>query len=125
MPTRARTLRSTPTDAEKRMWRLLYTFRTSGFHFRKQSQVGDYFPDFVCHHAHLVIEVDGGQHYTDSGLVQDSTRDAFLRSRGYEVLRFSNLDVLTNPDGIFDVIARALEGRTASPRHQITDGKSA
>jgi len=125
MPTRAQTLRSTSTDAEKRLWRLLYTFRTSGYHFRKQSQVGDYFPDFVCHHAQLIIEVDGGQHYADAGLAHDATRDAFLRSRGYDVLRFSNLDVLTNPDGVFDIIAQSLEGRTASPRHQAMDGKTA
>ncbi|CDP50244.1 DNA methylase, putative [Devosia sp. DBB001] len=125
MSTRAKALRSTPTDAEKSLWRLLYTFRTSGYHFRKQSQVGDYFPDFVCHHAHLIIEVDGGQHYADAGVVHDATRDAFLRARGYDVLRFSNLDVLTNPDGVFDIVAQSLEGRPVSSRHQIMDGKTA
>jgi len=125
MSTQAKALRSTPTDAEKRLWRLLYTFRTSGYHFRKQRQVGDYFPDFVCHHAHLVIEVDGGQHYADAGLAHDAMRDAFLRSRGYDVLRFSNLDVLTNPDGVFDIVAQSLEGRPASPRQTVTDGKTA
>jgi len=125
MSTRAQTLRSNPTEAEKRLWRLLYTFRTKGYHFRKQSQVGDYFPDFVCHHARLIIEVDGGQHYTDAGLTHDANRDAFLRSRGYEILRYSNLDVLNNPDGVFDSIALALASRPASSRHQIMDGKTA
>jgi len=125
MSTRAKALRSVPTEAEKRLWRLLYAFRTSGYHFRKQSQVGDYFPDFVCHHAHLIIEVDGGQHFTSAGLNHDATRDCYLRSRGYEVLRFSNFDVLSNPEGVFDSIALALASRPVSSRHQITDGKTA
>jgi very-short-patch-repair endonuclease len=33
----------------------------------------------------------------------------FLEREGFQVLRFWNNDVLTNPRGVFDVIERALK----------------
>lgn len=104
----ARALRANPTDAEKRMWRLLYPFRSKGFHFRKQAPIGAYVADFACHHAKLVIEVDGGQHHTPAGRADDARRTAFMAGEGYAVLRFSNLDVLNNPDGVSAALANAL-----------------
>ncbi|WP_116654552.1 endonuclease domain-containing protein [Pelagibacterium sediminicola] len=112
----ARTLRSNPTDAEKRMWRLLFPFRSQGFHFRKQAPIGSYVADFLCHHAKLVIEVDGGQHYTLAGQRHDERRSAFLAGEGYIILRFSNLDVLNNPGGVSAVLANALDRLEPSPR---------
>ncbi|MDR3473843.1 MAG: endonuclease domain-containing protein [Devosia sp.] len=106
----AKTLRANPTEAEKRFWRLLFPFRTGGFHFRKQAQVGNYYVDFVCHHARLIIEVDGDQHGTANGISRDEVRDRYLNDRGYRVLRFGNRDVLTNPEGVFRAVAEALGG---------------
>ena len=54
----------------------------------------------------LVIEVDGGQHYTDNILEEDRKRDEVLRSLGFRVLRFTNTDVLKNIEG---VVARIIE----------------
>ena len=90
------------------MWRLLYPFRTGGFHFRKQAALGPYVIDFVCHHSGLVIEVDGGQHYAAAGRAADAMRDAYLNERGYRVLRFSNLDVLTNPGAVYASVSEQL-----------------
>ncbi|WP_421951286.1 endonuclease domain-containing protein [Pelagibacterium sp.] len=112
----AQKLRSNPTEAEKRMWRLLHPFRTGGFHFRKQVAMGPYVADFACHRAALVIEIDGGQHYTEAGRVTDGPRTEYLGQKGYEVLRFSNLDVLQNPDGVYDRIHRYLAGFNPRPR---------
>lgn len=112
--TLARKLRSSPTEAEKRLWRLLFPFRTGGFHFRKQAVIGPYVVDFVCHHARLVIEVDGGQHWTAEGMGRDDTSDLYLRRRGYDVIRISNLDVLGNSDGVAQMLANALSGRQLS-----------
>jgi very-short-patch-repair endonuclease len=102
-------LRQNSTPAERRFWRLLYTFRTDGFHFRKQVRIGPYYADFVCHHAMLVVEIDGDTHGTDAAIRNDAMRDAYFRSRGYTVLRFPNPEVMENPDGVFDVIAGVLE----------------
>jgi very-short-patch-repair endonuclease len=105
---RARRLRQEPTPAEIALWQLIYPFRTGGHHFRKQAPIGPYVVDFVCHAEKLVIEVDGDSHYTDAGLSRDAVRTAFLATSGYRVLRFTNLDVLQNREGVFDVVAAAL-----------------
>jgi len=92
------------------MWNLLRPFRAAGYHFRKQVPLGPYIADFACLHAHLVIEVDGDTHYTAEAQHHDAERDAFLRSRGFTVLRFTNDDVSHNPDGTHTVIANYLAG---------------
>ena len=114
--TLAQSLRQNSTPAERRMWRLLYPFRTGGYHFRKQVQIGPYYADIACHHAKLVIELDGDTHGAKAAINHDLRRDAFLRLRGYKVLRFSNLDVMTNPGGVFEVISIALDGQPANSR---------
>jgi very-short-patch-repair endonuclease len=68
--------------------------------------VGPYIVDFVCLEKKLVIEVDGGQH--DENQVLDAKRDRWLRSQGYEVLRFWNDEVLTKIDRVKDVIFQSL-----------------
>lgn len=113
---RARELRRTPTAAERRMWQLLHTFRTDGFHFRKQVPIGPYYADFACHHAKLVIEVDGATHSTDEERRYDAGREAFLRRDGYLVLRFWNIEVLDGPEAVFETIAKALAGRQRNRR---------
>jgi len=61
--------------------------------------------DFVCREYRPVIEVDGGQHAESAG---DAIRDAWLIDHRYRVLRFWNNDVLSNIDGVLEVIAMAL-----------------
>ena len=113
---RAKLLRQNPTPAEKRLWRLLFPLRTSGYHFRKQAPVGPHVADFACHHARLIIEVDGDTHGSKTGIAHDARRDAFLAGEGYEILRFSNRDVLNSPEGVLTVIAGTLVGRLQNQR---------
>jgi len=116
---RAKSLRQTPTPAERRMWRLLFPLRTNGFHFRKQAPIGPYIADFACHHARLIIDVDGDTHGTEVGLHHDARRDAFLTAEGYKVLHFGNRDVMRNPEGVLVAVMHNMAGhqhygRTAS-----------
>ena len=60
--------------------------------------------DFYCPSANLVIECDGGQHYTDEGLKADRVRDEALAQLGLKVLRFDNLQILNEIDGVVEVI---------------------
>lgn len=64
-----------------------------GVRFRRQHPIGPYIADFACLRPKLVIEVDGGQHQESE---YDARRDAYLRSRGFVVLRFWNEDVWSN-----------------------------
>lgn len=67
---------------------------------------GPYYADFACIHGRLIIEADGETHA--SQVEYDHPRDAYLRSRGYRVLRLWNNEIMGNPEGVYHVIAQAL-----------------
>jgi very-short-patch-repair endonuclease len=115
---RARALRARSTDAERLVWAALRAHRMNGASFRRQVPIGRYIVDFVCHAARLAIELDGGQHFEIEQERRDGRRDAFLRSRGLRVLRFSNHDVLTNRAGVLQAIADALANAPSLPRER-------
>jgi very-short-patch-repair endonuclease len=94
------------TDAENYLWRHIRFRQISGHKFRRQRPIGPYIVDFVCLEKKLVIELDGGQH--NENQASDVKRDTWLRSEGYEILRFWNNDVLKNIDGVMEVIAKNL-----------------
>ncbi len=100
----ARQLRQNQTDAEKKLWRKLRHLKSSGFHFRRQAPIGNFIADFACHSANLIIECDGGQHAHDEAVLKDAERTAWLETQGYKVLRFWNNDILTNIDGVMQII---------------------
>ena len=96
------------TDAEIALWSKLRRKQINKLQFYRQKPLGNFIADFYCPSAHLVIEIDGGQHYTEEGVTRDCRRDAFLNSIGLSVLRFSNLDVLGNMDGVISKILQYL-----------------
>ena len=98
---RAKSLRSDMTDAELRLWSALRGHRLNGLSFRRQTPIGRFTVDFVCHDKRLIVEVDGGQHAENA---RDAERDRWLASKGYRVLRFWNLDIFENIDGVVDKI---------------------
>ena len=104
----ARHLRRNFTPAETRFWNLLHPFRQSGWHFRRQAPIGPYIADFACKRSRLIVEIDGDSHYTDFGIARDTVRSAYLASRGYRIVRFTNDDVLANPDGVHDALVAVL-----------------
>ncbi|MDM7978906.1 MAG: endonuclease domain-containing protein [Rhizobium sp.] len=109
--TNARRLRSTSTDAERKLWRHLWRIPIDGSHFRRQVPIGPYFVDFACHQIGLVIELDGSQHAMDVGLIRDAARTAYLENQGYKVIRFWNAEVLTEIEAVLDTIYAAVRER--------------
>ena len=103
------------TDCERLLWRQLRNRGLAGLKFRRQHPCPPYVLDFYCAELHLVIELDGGQHYDEAGLAKDRVRTAYLRRQGLEVLRFSNLDVLENLDGVLAEVMRWVEVRSPHP----------
>ena len=102
---RARSLRSSETEAEHRLWSIVRTRQLGGHTFVRQVSVGPYFADFACREAALILELDGSQHFES---VPDVKRTAYLTEQSYSVLRFWNNDVLTNGHGVADAILSAL-----------------
>ena len=115
MRMRARALRQDITKAERTIWYGLRAHRLEGAGFRRQTPIGPYIVDFVSHAAKLIIEIDGGQHFDDAGEARDRKREAFLATKGFRVLRFSNHDVMTTRVGVLETIAAAVrEARAPS-----------
>ena len=106
----ARPLRRKQTDAEAKLWLHLKSLRHLGFRFRRQHPIGTYFVDFVCLERKLVLEVDGSRHSEPLAKEPDKQRTAWLESEGYRVIRIGNNDVLSNMDGVLELLSEALEG---------------
>jgi very-short-patch-repair endonuclease len=100
------------TDAEMRLWTSLRGHRLDGLSFRRQTPIGRFIVDFVCHDCRLILEIDGGQHAESS---KDIKRDRWLASKGYRVLRFWNSDVLKNRDAVLEMIVAAAREATPLP----------
>ncbi|MGD0143602.1 MAG: DUF559 domain-containing protein [Rhizomicrobium sp.] len=118
----AKRLRTNQTDAESVFWYNVRARRLAGFKFRRQYPVGSFIADFVCLEAKLIVELDGDQHAVRRDY--DRSRDAFLKSEGFRVLRVWNSDLLTNRDGVMEAVLRELQGvDTPSPRPSPSKGE--
>jgi very-short-patch-repair endonuclease len=83
--------------------------------FRRQHILGKYIADFYSSETSIVIEVDGDTHGTPEQESLDMERDAYFRSIGLLVLRYSNRDVLLNMEGVVESILEAITP-LSSPR---------
>jgi len=100
---RARKLRKSMTEPERKLWRYLRQRQLDGYKFRRQVRIGPYIADFACLSRLIVIEVDGGQHA--EARAYDARRDEYMRGQGFRVLRLWNNDVLNNMEGVWEAIA--------------------
>ena len=107
----SRELRKNMTDAELLLWSRLRKKQVKGVQFYRQKPLGNYIVDFYCPAANLIVEVDGGQHYTDEGKTKDRERDNYLASLDLKVLRFSNSDVLKEIAAVLQMILGNVEVR--------------
>jgi len=99
-----RTLRNAMTRAEAALWCRLRRQQIADARFRRQYSIGPYVLDFYCPRLKLAIEVDGDSHYSDTGVVHDRKRQAYLEQFGVRVLRFTNDEVFRNTQGILELI---------------------
>ena len=104
----AEDMRKNPTEAENVAWNLLRGCAT-GHKFRRQHIIGDYIVDFVCLEKYLVVEIDGEYHNEWEQQVDDAQRSAWLESRGFRVVRFSNAEVLASSDSFVSKVTEALQ----------------
>jgi len=111
LQSRAKLMRSAPTDAEHRLWQILRAKRFAGFKFKRQLPIDRYIADFVCLRQRLIVEVDGGQH----GKAADAKRDAYLMSQNFRILRLWNNDIFTNEEGVSESILGALQSPLPNP----------
>jgi adenine-specific DNA-methyltransferase len=106
---KCRFLRKNQTDAERKLWLLLRNRQLAKVKFRRQFPIDRYILDFYSPEYKLGIEADGGQHYSDEGEVKDELRAGKLAGYGIQILRFNNLDILNNIEGVYEVILKTIE----------------
>ena len=104
----ARRLRREQTGAEYKLWQALRGRRFHSFKFRRQQPIGPYIADFVCFESKLIIELDGDQHGSKTGLAYDLARSRRLGRDGFRIMRLPNHELHANFDGVLDGIALAL-----------------
>ena len=115
---RARQLRKEMTPHEVKLWVHLRSWKSRGYHFRRQAPRDGYILDFICLRKRLIVEVDGGQHNFDEHVGRDSIRDRHFMRDGFKVLRLWNNDVDKNLHGVLEAIDHELTNaptRSASP----------
>ncbi len=92
------------TDAEKLLWAKIRKKQLKGRQFYRQKAIANYIVDFYCPSARLIIELDGGQHFTDEGIEKDKLRDNDLTKLGLTVKRYSDIEILKNIEGVLEDI---------------------
>ena len=108
----AQNLRTNMTRQERHLW---YDFlKHLPVTVHRQKVIGSYIVDFYCAAASLVIELDGSQHYEPAGTSADQKRDSDLNQLGLTVLRYSNMDIDRNFEGVcLDILRHIAPSSTA------------
>ena len=97
------------TPPERHLW---YDFLCAyPIRFLRQKVIGNFIVDFYCAKAHLVIELDGAQHFTPDALAYDGMRTRHLEGFGLYVLRFTNYEVKTQFYAVCEKIDATVRSR--------------
>ncbi|OFX18521.1 MAG: hypothetical protein A2033_02330 [Bacteroidetes bacterium GWA2_31_9] len=112
----ARELRKNQTVAEQIMWQILRNRKYNKLKFYRQYPIiyeiqanynyKFFIPDFYCHEAKLVIELDGKIH--DFQKEYDYQRDLILKEKELTVLRFKNEEILNEIDKVLAKINKTI-----------------
>jgi len=104
----ARSLRNEGTKGEAILWlNALKARKMYGYQFNRQFPIGNYIVDFICRKLNLIIEIDGSSHFSKSE--SDQKRQDYLEELGYEILRFSEAEVMHKLDDVVEKISYAVE----------------
>lgn len=95
---RARRLRQTQNVAEKLLWERVRRNQLNGWGFRRQSPVGKFVVDFLCHAPKLIVEVDGPAHDNEEQKAFDAARTLELEREGFLVIRVKEQVVRDAPE---------------------------
>ena len=95
---KSKEMRNNMTKEERKLW---YEFlKDLPLTIKRQKIIDNYIVDFYCFEKRIIIEIDGGQHYTPDGKEKDLQRDDFLTKQGYIVLRYTDNEINNNFEGV-------------------------
>ena len=107
----ARENRRNQTEAEEFLWRQL-SRNALGVKFKRQLIILNYIVDFACLEKSLIIEVDGGYHFTEEQMELDAYRTEDLERLGFKVLRFKNENIIIEIEQVLKTIQDYINGHT-------------
>ena len=115
----AKELRHNQTDAEDKLWQALRR-NSTGFKIKRQHVVDGYIADFICIEKRVIIEVDGGVHLSTEQKNRDVERSRVLNTQDWEVIRFTNEEVMDKVSIVVETIKNILESKPTPPRNSTT-----
>ena len=89
---------------QKNFCGIIYDKRNLGRDLEDNNIIGDYIVDFICLKQKLIIEIDGGYHQETTQQTENITRQNWLESMGYKVLRFTNEDIFHDIESVITTI---------------------
>ncbi len=104
------------TRQEVRLRLRLRALRPQGFHFRRQVPMGSYILDFAFLRARLGVEFDGEHLGLRSQRRHDMARDLALSSMGLRIIRFWNVEIDTNLEGVVEGVMATAQTRLETYR---------
>ena len=110
----ARDLRNNPTYSEKILWQGLRR-QQLGYEFHRQVPIDEYIVDFYCHELTFAIEIDGISHESIFAKRRDVRRQQRLENLGVRFLRFTDDEVLGNPNMVIREIDEWIRKHRTSP----------
>jgi very-short-patch-repair endonuclease len=112
---RSRTLRKNETEAEKVFWNWVKGRQMHGYKFRRQHTLAFYVADFYCHSLQLVVEIDGEIHNHEDNRKSDIERQKAIESMGIRVIRFTNQEVLCQPEVVIEKLEQVIHEIRSTP----------
>jgi 5-methyltetrahydrofolate--homocysteine methyltransferase len=104
----AKKMRYEQTEAEKLLWEALKGRQLADYRFRQQHIIGSYIADFVCLKEKFIIEVDGLIHQLPENKDNDEIRTKWLNEQGFDVIRFTNEQVINHLENVKTTIIEAI-----------------
>ena len=104
---KAKKMRKEPTEAENAFWKMA-SDNGFGVKFRRQHVIDNYIVDFVSLEGKLVVEIDGGYHFTQEQQIEDNLRSQVLKDYGFTILRLKNEEVIGDPEEVTAKVKLAL-----------------
>lgn len=108
---RRRNLRNNSTRAEVMFWNEVKSRRVLGIQFRRQYNIGRYIADFYVPQLKLVIEIDGGVHFTPEAQEYDKVRSQSFSSIEILTIRFTNDEVYEDLVGVLERLRAVIQDR--------------
>jgi very-short-patch-repair endonuclease len=117
----SKSLRQRMTQAERLLWGRLRNNRLEDIHFRRQQIIAGFIVDFYCHQANIIIELDGAVHLQNKEA--DIERDTILKEMGFQIIHFTNEEVMENMDFVLGKILNVSATDPTPPPFPLREGE--